>query len=623
MPEITSKPTARQIEALRTALTRDNGVISPSFNTRTLDGLVGRDLADWKQPEGLGYSVWGSSKCVITKEGREFLAELDGAEAQQEEAEVIETPAAELLEPYDYRDPQQAGTHASPYFTRTMIRVGVLANGSVSRVHGMECRACGVSGTRRALLAVPCTEEREAEIARLRAITEAPTKEAKRAAVKAVDAFEEGKGMEQQEQAGALDLARFEHMVGTERVERRKVGSGEYVELRYAVKRVKYNAGDRFHRPSVTVEGRCVAHPAGVAGPTYDNSTWFDAYCAEIFYTNPVEGAQGAGSAPVAAVAPVAAPKPVEAPLAPVTDEFPSMAAAVDFLGRLKVGERVRITKDGRTNDYTVSRPARRHGSQGTVNVTVSIRPGGYSFEVSAGNLFAQRGDKATMTLGGTKMMRTPTAPSAPITTQEAPVHDPFNPTPGIDADGRPYAVDDTVESTHRARIGARRGKAAEEGTVTAVVDGRPVVRFTAGTNEGTEEDVRPDLFRITSPAAPAPAETYETRLAASYARRDAVLAVMDAGRGAEYVPAHRLMSRVYGERVEGMRATRAYWVNANNGAEEVARRSTQEQARSYAHSFKLLADVVHGPHACTLVFADGTTEELISYDVVCIVPAA
>jgi hypothetical protein len=78
----------------------------------------------------------------------------------------------------------------------------------------------------------------------------------------------------------------------------------------------------------------------------------------------------------------------------------------------------------------------------------------------------------------------------------------------------------------------------------------------------------------------------------------------------------------VYGGSVKGMRATRAYWVNANNGAEEVAYKSTQEQARTYAYAFKLLADVVHGPHACTLVFEDGTREELISYDVVCILPA-
>ncbi|QDN94945.1 hypothetical protein FNV58_01035 (plasmid) [Streptomyces sp. RLB1-9] len=93
----------------------------------------------------------------------------------------------------------------------------------------------------------------------------------------------------------------------------------------------------------------------------------------------------------------------------------------------------------------------------------------------------------------------TTTTEEAPVA--ETPVHDPYAPTPGIDVDGRPYAVGDTVESTHRARTGARRGKAAEVGTVTAVVDGRPVVRFTTGDQD--ETDVRPDLFRITTPAAP------------------------------------------------------------------------------------------------------------------------
>jgi hypothetical protein len=259
----------------------------------------------------------------------------------------------------------------------------------------------------------------------------------------------------------------------------------------------------------------------------------------------PVSAPQTAEEAPAAPVAAEAAPAPVEAPLAPVEDEFPSMGAAVDFLARLKAGDRVRITQHGRTNDYTVSRTARRSGSQGTVKVTVSLGPGRYSFEVSAGDLFAQRGDKATMTLGGTRMSRTPMI--TPTTTQETP---------------------------------------------------------------------------MAEPTAPAP-KTVGPRLAAAYERRDAVLAAMDAGRAVEYLPAHKVMGRVRAEGVAGMRATRAYWVNANNGAEEVALRSTQEQARTYAHSFKPLARVEHGPHACTLVFADGTTEELISYDVVCILPAA
>ncbi|MFI0967137.1 hypothetical protein ACH4S8_37985 [Streptomyces sp. NPDC021080] len=81
----------------------------------------------------------------------------------------------------------------------------------------------------------------------------------------------------------------------------------------------------------------------------------------------------------------------------------------------------------------------------------------------------------------------------------EAFTHDPYAPTPGLDAEGRVYAVGDTVESVGRARTGARRGMAAAVGTVTAVEDGRPVVLFSAG-DEG-EFDVRPDLFRITARA--------------------------------------------------------------------------------------------------------------------------
>lgn len=122
-------------------------------------------------------------------------------------------------------------------------------------------------------------------------------------------------------------------------------------------------------------------------------------------YTEPTLAAEEAQEAPRSA------PQ-----VQPVETEFPSMGAAVEFLGSLKTGERVRITREGRTRDYSVSMPARRSGSQGTVRVTVTLGPGRYAFEVSAGDLFAQRGDKATMTFGGTKMMRTP---AAPTTTQE------------------------------------------------------------------------------------------------------------------------------------------------------------------------------------------------------------
>lgn len=88
--------------------------------------------------------------------------------------------------------------------------------------------------------------------------------------------------------------------------------------------------------------------------------------------------------------------------------------------------------------------------------------------------------------------------------------HDPCAPTPGLDADGRRYAVGDRVEDVHLARTGPRRGKPMSTGVVTALLDGRPVVRFDAG-DEG-EVDVRPDLFRIVAQGAPQEAEEAEER---------------------------------------------------------------------------------------------------------------
>ncbi|THA72508.1 hypothetical protein E6R60_26625 [Streptomyces sp. A0642] len=92
MPEITRKPTPRQVEALRTALTNAQGVIEPSADKRTHEGLVGRDLAAWETAERLfgrtGRSL--STYCVITKEGREFLAALDAPAAPVVEEKPVE-----------------------------------------------------------------------------------------------------------------------------------------------------------------------------------------------------------------------------------------------------------------------------------------------------------------------------------------------------------------------------------------------------------------------------------------------------------------------------------------------------------------------------------------------------
>ncbi|MFE0490286.1 hypothetical protein, partial [Streptomyces griseoaurantiacus] len=68
---------------------------------------------------------------------------------------------------------------------------------------------------------------------------------------------------------------------------------------------------------------------------------------------------------------------------------------------------------EGRTADLTVSMGPRRadgaFGSVGSTRVTVSYGVGRYSFEVSAGDLFANvDGDKATWSRGGVRMMRVP-----------------------------------------------------------------------------------------------------------------------------------------------------------------------------------------------------------------------
>ncbi|MGA5598338.1 hypothetical protein ACPCSE_29310 [Streptomyces cellulosae] len=115
----------------------------------------------------------------------------------------------------------------------------------------------------------------------------------------------------------------------------------------------------------------------------------------------------------------------------------------------------------------------------------------------------------------------------------------------------------------------------------------------------------------------------YDREYARLRDRRAVAEGVMDAGHAAEYAPAYSLYNRyLAGRVVAGVLATRAHWVNSNNGAAEVERMSTTEQARQYASWFKPLARVDSGPHACTLVFADGTTESLTSYDTVCLLPA-
>jgi hypothetical protein len=74
---------------------------------------------------------------------------------------------------------------------------------------------------------------------------------------------------------------------------------------------------------------------------------------------------------------------------------------AVDQLTRLRVGQKVRVTLDGRDHEMVVTRPARRsdgaHGSVESTRVTVSFGPGRYATEVTAERLAA--GTQALVTL--------------------------------------------------------------------------------------------------------------------------------------------------------------------------------------------------------------------------------
>lgn len=66
----------------------------------------------------------------------------------------------------------------------------------------------------------------------------------------------------------------------------------------------------------------------------------------------------------------------------------PELHAAVAFLGMLRRGDTVRVTRGGNTHDLTVYRAARRsdgpHGDYESLAVTVTHGPGRYNFDISA-----------------------------------------------------------------------------------------------------------------------------------------------------------------------------------------------------------------------------------------------
>lgn len=72
-----------------------------------------------------------------------------------------------------------------------------------------------------------------------------------------------------------------------------------------------------------------------------------------------------------------------------------------------------------------------------------------------------------------------------------------------------------------------------------------------------------------------------------------------------------------YRERTQltGQRAVRAYWVHNDRYESE----ATQTNGDAYSFAFKTLESIAPGLHAFRLTFTDGTSEELCSYDVVCV----
>ncbi|MFE6000228.1 hypothetical protein ACFQ6C_25765 [Streptomyces sp. NPDC056454] len=142
-PEITRKPTPRQVEALRTGAAHAQGIIDVTADKRTHEGLVGRDLADWKRPETLGHSVHGTPLCVITKAGRAYMAKLDGASEVAQPEEVAPAPVkvrrgdmvmVELRPTYATQKPGESVTSGKVSDFRLMTVRGLTRDGKIRTV---------------------------------------------------------------------------------------------------------------------------------------------------------------------------------------------------------------------------------------------------------------------------------------------------------------------------------------------------------------------------------------------------------------------------------------------------------------------------------------------------------
>ncbi|WP_328967910.1 hypothetical protein [Streptomyces sp. NBC_00239] len=95
----------------------------------------------------------------------------------------------------------------------------------------------------------------------------------------------------------------------------------------------------------------------------------------------------------------------------------PEMSAAITFIQSLKIGERVKVTRDGRTNEMFVSSGPTRcdgpYGSYESMGVTVTFGPGRYSTRVQADHLVRTRRGHGFIG-GGTTMERLSAESEAP-----------------------------------------------------------------------------------------------------------------------------------------------------------------------------------------------------------------
>ncbi|MEV7675043.1 hypothetical protein [Streptomyces sp. NPDC088752] len=246
--EITRKPTPRMVDAMRTGAARADGIIDVTADKRTHEGIVGRGMADWVPGYRLGRAGDLTSYCVLIKRGRDYLAKLDAANA----------PAAPQTAP----EPVDTDAPGQQYGGITRADV---ANGNINIPAPALARAAAFFKMYDAQNPAPTGPQEDT--------TMSTDRQEIAAAVDNTPAIE------------PLHPKHFAHMIGTERTETRKVGPGEFVELRYRVTNIRFRGATQYRRACVIVSGRCIE---GKPQEGHPNATWFGAYCAETFHSNPI-----------------------------------------------------------------------------------------------------------------------------------------------------------------------------------------------------------------------------------------------------------------------------------------------------------------------------------------------